>query len=158
MKVSIELIDISQKEVLRDLLKNYLIEIHHGGDGDFPWLDTYWQKPNRHPFFIKADDSIAGFCLVNEHTLINTSGKNLSEFYIKPEFRSLGIGKQAAFLVWDKFPGPWEGRQIKENPKARTFWLKTKGEYTNNQFIETFMDNELWSGWIQTFDSSSKKS
>ncbi len=93
--------------------------------------------------------------MVNEHRLINTTGKNLSEFYIKPEYRSQGIGQQAAFLVWDKFPGPWEGRQIKQNPKAHQFWLRVKGEYTNQNLTDQFMDNDIWSGWIQTFDSSS---
>jgi predicted acetyltransferase len=154
MNITIELIDISQKEILRDLLKDYLIEIHQGGDGNFPWLDSYWQNPNRYPYFIKADDQIAGFALVNQHSLIQPNSKNLSEFYIKPEFRKTGIGRLAAFKIWDQFPGKWEGRQIKENPKAHDFWLKTKGEYTHGNLTDVFWDNDQWSGWIQTFDSS----
>lgn len=138
------------------MLKDYLIEVHHGGDGQYPWLDSYWQKPNRYPYFIKADGNIAGFALVNEHSLIEVGVKNLSEFYIKPEFRRNEIGKQAAFLIWDLFPGKWEGRQIKENTKAHEYWLKVKGEYTNQNFQDKFIDNELWCGWIQTFDSSLK--
>lgn len=154
MKIDVDLVEFGEKEMLRGLLREYLIEIHHGGTGDYPRLDSYWEKSDRFPYFIKADGKIDGFALVNSHTLIATGGKNLAEFYIKPEFRGVGIAKKAAFLIWDLFPGKWEGRQIKENTNAHSFWLKVKGEYTNNKFDEVYMDNEQWSGWIQTFDSS----
>ncbi len=51
MNLTVELVDISQKEVLKNLIKDYLIEIHQGGDGQFPWLDSYWQNPQSFPVF-----------------------------------------------------------------------------------------------------------
>jgi len=155
MEVKLELIDIKDKEILRDMLWDYEREMVGNKAEEYKYLDSYWEKSNRFPYFIKADDEIAGFALVNEHTLLESGAKNLSEFYIKPEYRGFGIGRKAAFLVWDLFPGKWEGRQIRENPKAHTFWLKVKGEYTNNNFNEVEMDNDKWNGWIQTFDNSS---
>lgn len=57
----------------------------------------------------------------------------------------------AAFKVFDLFKGNWEIRQIKENILAQSFWRKIINEYTNDNFKETFLNNENWCGPIQVF-------
>ncbi|MFA6518882.1 MAG: GNAT family N-acetyltransferase [Candidatus Shapirobacteria bacterium] len=154
MKIEIVLIDIADKKILSDMLWDYEKEMVGEKAEEYKYLDSYWEKPNRYPYFIKVDGKIAGFALINSYLLVLTEGKTISEFYVKKEFRKNGIGSEAARLVFTQSPGKWENRQIRENPKAHTFWLKFIAEFTNNNFEETEMNNEKWNGWIQTFDNS----
>lgn len=156
MKIELDLIDIKDKSFLRDMLWDYEREILGEKAEEYKYLDAYWEKPNRFPYFIKVDGKIAGFALINTHFLVNSDGKNFSEFYIKKEFRKDRIGIEAAKLAYNLFPGKWEIRQIFENPIAHSFWLKSISEFTNNNFKEIEMNNEKWNGWIQTFDNGLK--
>lgn len=119
---------------------------------EYKYLDLYWERPNRFPYFIKVDGKIAGFVLVNSHVLVQVGGKNVAEFYVLKKFRKGGVGKIAAKKSFAMFPGKWEVRQIVENPIAHIFWNKTISEYTDNNFEEVTMDDENWRGWVQTFD------
>lgn len=152
MNIEIRSVEIKEKEILRKMLEEYEREISPESNGEYKYFDSYWENDNRWPFFIIVDKEIAGFVLVNEHCLVNTGAKNMSEFYIKKEYRKQRIGLQAAFIVFDKFLGKWEVREIIENPKAHEFWLKVIDEYTDGKYEEVVMDNEKWRGWVQSFD------
>jgi len=154
MNVSLVLIDISDKSVLSNLLKEYELEMLGGDPGEYKYLDSYWEKENRRPFFIMVEGNIAGFVLINAHTLVEKGARNLAEFYVRPEYRHGGIGREAATQAFNLFPGKWEVRERRENPTARDFWVKVIGRFTNNNFREEITDNEAWRGWIQTFDST----
>lgn len=153
MKIEIRKVEKKEKEVLRKMLEEYEREISPESDGEYKYFDSYWEKDNRWPFFIMLDDKIAGFVLVNEYCLVETGAKDISEFYIKKEYRQQRIGLKAAHKVFDKFIGKWEVREMVENQKAHHFWLKVIKEYTNNCFKEIEIDNKNWNGWIQTFDN-----
>lgn len=157
MEIKLELIDIKDKSILRDMLWDYEKEVVGEKAEEYKYLDAYFEKPNRFPYFIKVDDKIAGFVLINKHLLVLESGTNLSEFYIKKEFRKNGIGSGASKMVYCLFPGKWEIRQIFENPIAHFFWLKSISEFTNNNFEEVEINNEKWKGWVQTFDNEGRK-
>lgn len=152
MKIEIKAVKIKDKEILREMMADYEKEIT-GKDGEYKYLDSYWEKENRWPFFILTDEKIAGFVLVNEHLVCLDEGKTISEFYIKKEYRTKGIGREAALKIFETFEGKWEVREIEENPKAREFWLKVISDYTQGNFKETEMNNEKWNGWVQTFSS-----
>ncbi len=151
MKIELELIDISEKNILSQMLNDYQFEISGDGSAGYKYLDLYWEKENRHPYFIKVDGEIAGFALVNGHTIVCKGASNLAEFYVLSKFRKCGVGRSAAKAVFAKFPGKWEVRQIAENPIAHIFWNKVINEYSNGKFQEITMNNEDWNGWIQTF-------
>lgn len=152
MNISITPIGIKDKEVLKKLIKEYEKELLNIENPDkYKYLDSYWEKENRFPYFIEVDEKIGGFILVNSHNLINKDGKNIAEFYIKKEFRSKGIGKISAFKVFNLFTGNWEVRELKENIPAQNFWRKIIKEYTNDDFKEIFLDNENWNGPVQIF-------
>ncbi len=151
-EINLNLININDKEILRNLIKEYEKELLNiENPEEYKYLNSYWGKEDRFPYFINVDNKIAGFILVNGHTLINKDGKNIAEFYIKKEFRNKGIGKLAAFKVFDKFKGNWETRQIKENISAQNFWRKVVSEYTKNNFQEIFLNNKDWCGSVQFF-------
>lgn len=153
MNIEIVKVERKDKEILREMLRDYEKEITDGKDGEYKYFDSYWEKENRWPFFIKVDEKIAGFVLVNQHNLVEPEAKNLSEFYVKKEYRGQRVGLRAAIKVFEIFPGKWEIRQMIENQKAHVFWLKVLSEYTRGKFKETKMDYEKWRGWIQTFES-----
>jgi predicted acetyltransferase len=73
------------------------------------------------------------------------------------KYRRQGIGKRAAFDVFDRFPGKWEIRQIQPNVTAQKFWKNVIGEYTKNRFEETCLDNDSWHGPVQSFDNGTDR-
>lgn len=152
MNIQLKGVKIEEKEILGEMLLDYEEEIT-SKRVPYRFLDSYWEKENRFPFFIVIDKEIAGFVLVNEHLILNNEGKNICEFYIKKEYRGKNAGKMAAIKAFEYFPGKWEVREIRENPKARAFWLKVIDEYTKGNFNEIKTDDEKWNGWIQSFES-----
>lgn len=155
MEIKLFLIKRKEKVILKELIEEYEKELLNiENPGEYKYLDSYWEKENRFPYFIKIDNKIGGFVLINGHTIVNKDGKNIAEFYVKKEFRKNGVGKTTAMKVFDLFKGNWEVREIEENPNARTFWRKVIDEYTGHKFKETKINNQSWIGWIQTFNNS----
>jgi predicted acetyltransferase len=76
----------------------------------------------------------------------------MSEFYVKKDYRKLGVGKEAARLAFKLFPGKWEVREMHSNKPAVAFWNRTISEITSDKFDQVIMENDLWNGPIQTFD------
>jgi predicted acetyltransferase len=153
MKVKIVPIKIDDRNVLKEMLYEYEKEMLGGEPSEYKYLDSYWQKPNRFPFFIEVDEKIAGFVLINDYNLVNKNGKNIAEFYIRKEFRRNGVGKMTAIKVFDIFKGNWEIRELKDNIEGQFFWRKVIDKYTNGNFKEVFLDNENWQGPVQLFEN-----
>lgn len=153
MEIKLSLVDIKNKEVLKSLINDYQSEIMKTETSEeYKYLDSYWQKPDRYPYFIEVDGKIAGFVLVNSYNLIEKDAKNISEFYIKPEFRKKRIGLSSAKKVFGLFPGKWEVRELESNILAQKFWRNVIAEYTGNNYEEVILDNEKWHGVVQTFE------
>lgn len=66
-----------EKPILRQLLELYEYDFSefegtdvgpHGFYG-YRYLDHDWTEPDRHPYLIRVDDNLAGFVLVNRHTV-----------------------------------------------------------------------------------------
>ena len=49
-------------------------------------------------------------------------------------FRRHGVGKAAAFRIFDRFPGSWEVTQWVSNLPAQRFWEKVVTQYTGGQY------------------------
>ena len=155
MNICLVPVDIKEKKVLNDLIKEYQKEIlKQAKVEDYKYLDSYWQDSDRHPYFIKDDDEIVGFVLVNKYSLVKKEANSISEFYVKKEFRYTGIGKQSAFKTFDLFRGKWEIRELNDNVPAQDFWRKVIGEYTNGNFKEIVLNNKDWQGPVQVFDNN----
>jgi len=152
MKVELTSISSKDKNVLGEMLREYQRELLGKEPGEYKYLDSYWNEPNRFPFFILVDDEIVGFVLINSHSVISVNAKSIAEFYIKKEFRKKGIGNEAAKQAFELFPGRWETRQLKGKAIVHSFWLEIISELTHNQFQEIIMNNKKWKGWVQTFN------
>ena len=48
----------------------------------------------------------------------------MSEFFIRKPHRRVGIGREAATLIFDRFAGEWEIVEYQRNPGAVAFWRR----------------------------------
>lgn len=146
------------KEVLRQLMELYLYDFSEftGEDVDrhgrysYDYLDPYWTEKERHPFLLMVDERLAGFVLVRGKA---DSGERplhyIAEFFVMRKYRRQKVGRAAAFLAFDRFPGRWRVSQIDGNLPAQQFWRKVIGEYTGGSYREG--PNESDDGVMQEF-------
>ena len=155
---------IEQKPVLHRLMQLYLHgtseytgdEANENGEFSYRYFDEYWREPDRLPFLIYSGDNLAGFVLVNSHTVIldQGAGRSIAEFFVMRKYRRLGVGRRAAFHVFDRFPGRWEVREHVNNLAGQSFWRSIIGEYMAGEYSEVILNDDSWIGPVQTFDNS----
>jgi predicted acetyltransferase len=116
--------------VLAELLDAYLRELAGHREiavgacdaATYPYLDAYFTEPGRYAFLIRRGGEIVGFAMVRTPDSTGGSASQVAEFYIKPESRGLGIGREAITLIWQRFPGAWELQVHARNAAALRFW------------------------------------
>lgn len=146
MKITLERIKLEQKDVLQQMLELYRYDFseYDGSDLDeegrygYAYLDHYWREGNRYPFFIKMGGQYAGFVLISKVRDIN----RISEFFVLKKYRKKGIGKEAAFTVFDQFQGEWDIAQIPQNKAAQVFWTTIINEYTDGHFTDQISEQD----------------
>ncbi|MBU1662408.1 MAG: GNAT family N-acetyltransferase [Chloroflexi bacterium] len=164
--MEIELIEVKEtdKSVLRQLIELYAYDFseydqadvnEHGFYG-YKYFDHYWTEEARHPFFIKVDEKLAGFVLINDYCYVlkDIGAKSIAEFFVMRKYRRKGVGRAVAFQVFDKFPGKWEVIQHEDNEPSKHFWETLIGEYTTENFKIEEVETELWKGQALVFDNS----
>jgi predicted acetyltransferase len=164
--VLIELVSAGpeQEPVIANLLELYahdFSEFHHlelGADGRFGYkpLPLYWSDPDRYPFLIQVDGSLAGLALVKRGCEFSDRETvwDVAEFFVVRAYRRQGIGSKAAHEVWRKFPGPWEVRVMQSNRAALDFWQRAIATFNNGQAIRPARiekNDECW--YVFSFES-----
>lgn len=152
MNITIEKVTEESKDILFRLLQFALYdgsqyidnEINSDGVFEYTYFDAYFTDPNRSAYFIKLDEKLAGFVMINDYvkTLNTALDKCIAEFLVMPYYRKLGIGKKAAFLAFDLFDGGWETMPMTNNEGANKFWHKTVNEYTNGDYETKMFEGE----------------
>ncbi len=151
-----------EKPILRQLLELYEYDFSefegtdvgpHGFYG-YRYLDHYWTEMGRHPYLIRVDNNLAGFVLVNRHTVSGEDRWSLAELFVMRKYRGRGVGIFAATSVFDLHPGAWEVKQLASHPGSTSFWRKVIGGYTGGHFDECQGEAESGIGPIQLFDNS----
>ena len=143
---NVKLVEVTQeqKEILANLMQFYLYEATEFSDDDInssgklslgKYFDAYWRESERHPFFIKDKCRLVGFALVRQ---TGEKKYSISEFFVMRKHRRSGIGKMAAFLLFQKFQAEWHVAQEQDNVTALLFWKFIIREYTNDNFQGTF--------------------
>ena len=161
MAVEICEAEMSEKTLVRHLMEFYLYDFSEYDDSDvdlsgyfgYRWLDHYWTDENRYPFIIRVDGKPAGFVLVNQHTYLPGSEWSIAEFFVMRKYRGKGIGKKAAFNIFDRFRGRWEVHELESNQPSHRFWHNVISAYTDGHYPETKVDDERNRGLIQTFEN-----
>lgn len=163
MKIEVKEAQYNEKLIMRNMMElyNYDLseyedeELNEYGLYDYKYLDHYWTEEGRHPFIIRVDDNLAGFVLVNNHSIVK--GKQIdyaiAEFFIVKKYRKNGIGKAAALNIFHRFKGTWEVKQLLKNQVSHIFWRKVIKEHTLDDFEEFPNGIEDWDGPIIIFNN-----
>jgi predicted acetyltransferase len=163
MPLSIDPATPAERETLANLIQLYLYDFSefdeeqadvdaHGRFPAYPDLDAYWREPGRHPFLFRVDDRLAGFALVQR--LVRPASEptwGMVEFFILRRYRRLGLGREAAVALFNRFPGRWEVGQLHANTGATAFWRRVIAEYTAGRYSEVGTDDPAWQGPVQIF-------
>ncbi len=109
-------------------------------------LPSWLQDDRDHPLVLVASGQRVGCALVNEgpspHMIPGTDFRT-SEFFILKRHRRAGVGRQAAFTLFDRFRGLWEIAELARNVPAISFWRRVIGEYSQGRYEETVTASEV---------------
>ena len=116
--------------------------VEPGTDGLFRYegLPLYWSEPATHfPFLIYVGERVAGFALATRGSPASDNPEHLdvAEFFVLRAHRRAGVGREAAFLLWNRLPGQWVVRVSTANSEAVAFWRASIDQYTAGAFDHT---------------------
>jgi predicted acetyltransferase len=157
-KVSLDPAPRSDSVLLSNLLELYIHDLSEvfpdvqlGPDGPFgyEYLPLYWSEPERRfPFLIRYGGRLVGFILAKRGSEVTGDPDvlDVAEFFVMRRYRRLGLGRKAAFLLWNRLPGLWMVRVSERNPGALDFWRSTVAEFTNGAATESgyTKDTHYW--------------
>lgn len=151
MNVSLQKVDMSARAVLENLFQYYIYDMSEftgwppANSGLYTFnstsLDRYWQLTDHVPYFIYADNELAGFVLIRPYP-----GKldvlDVEQFFVLRKFKGQGVGKDALAAVLAIHPGQWQIRVLKENSAAFRFWHSAVGRIVGSNYFCT-MDIDI---------------
>jgi predicted acetyltransferase len=150
MDISIVPVSKDEKEILRNLLEKYDYEFsqYHKKDVNdlglygYDYLDNYWTENNRFAYFIKVDNKLAGFIMVNDYPIVNLeTNYTMADFFVMYKYRKTGVGTFVVKSTFEKYKGRWGLMYHPKNIPSKYFWNKVVHEYTNGKY-ETIKDNK----------------
>ncbi len=163
MEIEITQATPAHKPVLANLFELYLHDFSEYTEADVqddgrygsPYLDSFWTTPGRFPFLVRVGGALAGFALVmrGSHLTGDPDVADMDEFFVMRKYRRHGVGEAMARAVFDRFPGRWEVRVMRNNTPAQAFWRAIISRYTGGRFEERAWDDDRWRGLVQFFDS-----
>jgi predicted acetyltransferase len=108
-------------------------------------MARWFADDSSHPLVILKNDQRVGFALVsrpprNQREQVDF---RMADFYVTPSSRRLGVGRDAARLIFNRFAGTWEIVEFIYNRPAVAFWRAIVAEYTGGRFRETSMHGEV---------------
>jgi predicted acetyltransferase len=68
---------------------------------------------------------------------------HMSEFFVLRPWRRLGIGRNAATLIFNRFAGQWEVTEYLRNANSVRFWRQVINAYTSGHYTERVVDGEV---------------
>ena len=125
LEVGLDVAAPSDAVLLANLLELYLHDLSEafpvielGADGRFGYdkLPLYWSEPERRfPFLIRYRTKVAGFALITRGSPVSDDPDvfDVAEFFVIRRHRRSGVARQAAFLMWDSFPGRWNRSRVR---------------------------------------------
>jgi predicted acetyltransferase len=147
-EVILEVATSADATLLSNLLELYIHDlsaafpnVELGPDGRFGYdkLPLYWSEPERRfPFLIRCDARVAGFALVTRGSPASDDPNvfDVAEFFILRRYRRSGVGRRAAFLLWNRFPSRWLVRVSEGNRGALPFWEDVIAEFAKGTATE----------------------
>lgn len=147
--MNVELVRAGDDErgFIQDLGRLYVYEVARAFGPDPEWaidrdwlydaddFGSYWEDGN-HPFLIRADEQIAGFCLIDRYEIVPGIDWNMGQFFVLGPHAGRGVGRRAAVDAFNRFPGRWQVTQVPGNDPAIAFWRRVIGDYTGGAYRE----------------------
>ena len=108
---------------------------------------NWFSNDHSHPLVIAKGADAVGFALVSRPR-VAAAGEtpvnyHMSEFFVRKSHRRLGIGRDAAKLIFDRFAGDWEIVEYQRNPSAVTFWRRVLTTYCKGRYTERSLNGEV---------------
>ncbi|MBU3672560.1 MAG: hypothetical protein FGM43_08390 [Sinobacteraceae bacterium] len=113
-------------------------------------LDEWFGDRRNIVMLLMRDGLPAGFTMFARLASPSIESFRMQEFYIEPEMRRRGVGRASAQLVFDRFAGQWEVRELRRNVPSVYFWREVVRHYTTGQYEETLVGEEV----VQRFVSN----
>jgi predicted acetyltransferase len=118
-------------------------------------MARWFADDSSHPLIILKNDKPVGFALVsrpprNQREQVDF---RMAEFFVTLKARRLGIGRDAAQLIFNRFAGTWEIIEFLYNKPAVTFWRSIVSDYTGGKFRESIAHGEV----RQVFSSAHRR-
>jgi predicted acetyltransferase len=162
--VALEVATPQDAAVLSNLMELYahdLSAVFHlelGADGRFGYerLPLYWSEPERRfPFLLRYGGRLAGFALVTCGSPASDDPEDfdVAEFFVVRRYRRCGVGRRAAFLLWDRFAVRWIVRVSEGNQSGCHFWADVIVAYTNGACAPTTRPGSPHAWRVFAFDS-----
>ena len=125
------------------------------GERQAELMARWFADDSSHPLIILKNDKPTGFALVsrpprNQREQIDF---RMAEFFVTLKARRLGIGRDAAQLIFNRFAGTWEIVEFLYNRPAVTFWRQVVSDYTGGKFRESTAHGEV----RQVFSSANRR-
>ena len=108
---------------------------------------NWFSNDQSHPLVILKGHEPVGFALVTRPR-IPAAGETavnfrMSEFFIRKPHRRVGMGRDAATLIFDRFAGEWEIIEYQRHPGSVAFWRRVLAVYCAGSFSERARHGEV---------------
>ena len=121
------------------------------GAADHPSSDeifSHWfSNDHSHPLVILKGPDPVGFALVTRPRFAAAGDDavdyHMSEFFVRAPHRRIGIGRDAATLIFDRFAGEWEIIEYQRNAGAVAFWRRVIAGYSKGRYTERSRNGEV---------------
>ena len=108
---------------------------------------NWFSSDQSHPLVIARGSQSVGFALVSRVRLPvsndPTPSYRMSEFFVRDGHRRLGVGRDAATLIFDRFAGAWEVTEYQRHPDSIAFWRSVISRYSAGSFTERVRNGEI---------------
>jgi predicted acetyltransferase len=115
------------------------------GDREPDLMARWFADDSSHPLLILHDRQPAGFALVSRPTVPQRQNIDfrMAEFFVIASRRRLGVGRDAATLIFNRFAGRWEITEFQRNAGAIVFWRRIVADYTQGRYQEATANGEV---------------
>lgn len=108
-------------------------------------MARWFADDSSYPLIILKNDQPAGFALVSRppRNRRDQVDFRMAEFFVAFKSRRLGVGRDAAHLIFNRFAGTWEITEFVHNKGAVSFWRAILNEYTGGKYQERVAHGEV---------------
>jgi predicted acetyltransferase len=79
---------------------------------------------------------------------------DIAEFFVIRRHRRSGVGRRAAFLLWNGLPGKWTVRVSEGNLIGLRFWSSVIAEFTSGTAAESMCPGQPHAWRVFSFEST----